>query len=225
MNKKMNQTEKKELALLLKKAVKLKLINEKKALYKHLFLAIQDGSKTQKKTLVSYIDKLEHVILNKTTIDKGNFKSLKVVAPRYVTVEVTVTDGQEAYKTTKPVEGGWRPDLGNFTKPYELNNGNPLRFNINNIVRRTDVPIATQIKDIMISGGRLDGTKGNWFFEQENKVRSLARRYSACAAAPPPLQRRRLAAARQDRRRGRWERRSGGPRRRLSWRRRRGARA
>ena len=169
MNKKMNQTEKKELALLLKKAVKLKLINEKKALYKHLFLAIQDGSKTQKKTLVSYIDKLEHVILNKTTIDKGNFKSLKVVAPRYVTVEVTVTDGQEAYKTTKPVEGGWRPDLGNFTKPYELNNGNPLRFNINNIVRRTDVPIATQIKDIMISGGRLDGTKGNWFFEQENK--------------------------------------------------------
>ena len=169
MNKKMNQTEKKELATLLNKSVKLKLISPSKALYKHLFLATQEASKTQKKTLVSYIDKLEHIILNKTVTDKGKFKTLKVVVPRYVTVEVTVTDGQEAYLTKKPVEGGWRPDLGNFTKPYELNNGNPLRFNINNIVRRTDVPIATQIKDTMMNGGKLDGTRGNWYFEQENK--------------------------------------------------------
>ena len=104
MNKKMNQTEKKELATLLNKSVKLKLISPSKALYKHLFLATQEASKTQKKTLVSYIDKLEHIILNKTVTDKGKFKTLKVVVPRYVTVEVTVTDGQEAYLTKKPVE-------------------------------------------------------------------------------------------------------------------------
>ena len=146
--------EKKDLATLLKKADKLKLVN--KALYSQLFDAAQKSSRVTKAKLKAYIDKLEHLIKNKIVSNKTHFRKIQVVAPNYVSVEVSVKDYQVVYKAKKVVPNAWRSDLGLWSRPYD----EPItRFTIENIMRR-GVSIDQQVKERMLQ---------NWFFESDDK--------------------------------------------------------